>query len=93
MPVYLTPPPRNPLLQALAAIVAALALVGAFMLGLVALAVVAGLAILVGAAAWIQAWRVRRRLRTVMEQEPASREEGFIEAEYTVISRREERNG
>lgn len=92
MPVYLSPPPRNPLVQALAAVVAALALAGAFMLGLVALAVVAGLAVVVGIAAWVQAWRVKRRLRAAMDQAHAGRESGVIEAEYTVISRSEERN-
>jgi len=76
----------------LAAVFAAVALAGAFMLGLVALAVIAGLAVVVGIAAWIQAWRIRRRLRQAMEQAPASREGGVIEAEYTVISRHEERN-
>lgn len=87
MPVYISPPPRNPIVQLLAAIIAAVALAGAFILGLAALAVVAGLAVVVGIAAWFQAWRVKRRIRQAMGQERAESE--VIEAEYTVISRRE----
>ncbi len=88
MPVYITPPPRNPIVQLLAAVIAALALAGAFMLGLVALAVVAGLAVIVGVAAWIQGWRVSRRIRQAVDQGHAGNQGEAIEAEYTVISRR-----
>ena len=64
MPVYISPPPRNPLTQLLAAVVGVLAMAGAFIFGLVALAVVAGLAAILGIAAWIYSWRIRKQIKT-----------------------------
>lgn len=100
MPVYITPPPRNPLTQLLAAIVGVLAMAGAFLFGLVALAVVAGIAAIIGIAAWWQGWRLRRQVqagqasRGSAETRDAPRRRPArgttIEAEYTVISRTNE---
>ena len=57
MPLYITPPPTNPLVRILMAVVGLLVLVGSFMLGLVAIAVVAGLGLLAGAISWLRvAW-------------------------------------
>ena len=44
MPYYIGPPPQNPLTRIIATIIAALMLVGAFMLGLVALLILGGVA-------------------------------------------------
>jgi len=86
MAVYRITPPQNPLGRALAAVVALALFAGAFMLGLVALAVVAGLAVLLGSAAWLNGWRLRRKLRRSGQQSAAQGQ--TIEAEYTVVSRR-----
>lgn len=87
MAVYRITPPQNPLARALAAVVALALFAGAFMLGLVALAVVAGLAVLLGAFAWLNAWRLRRKLRRSGGPQAAAQGQ-TIEAEYTVVSRR-----
>lgn len=85
MAVYRITPPQNPLARLLAAVVAILVMAGAFMLGLVALAVVAGIAVLLGLAAWVNGLRLRRKAGR--EPSRAARSQ-TIEAEYTVISRR-----
>lgn len=91
MPVYLTPPPQNPLTRVVAAIVALLVLAGAFMLGLVALAIVAGLGLAIGLAAWIRAaWNGRRSTTGGPTPSPRPRRGQSIEAEYTVVSRQED---
>lgn len=85
--MYISPPPRNPLGQLLAAVFGVLAMVGAFVFGLVALAVVAGLAALVGILVWFQSWRIRRQM-SAANPAPDRRTHGeTIDAEYTVISR------
>lgn len=92
MPVYFTPPPGNPLTRLVAAILAVLVMVGAFMLGVVALAVVTGLAVILGVAMWLRTWRIRRNLRRgAATRRDGARESDIIDAEYTVISRRRDR--
>jgi len=91
MPYYISPPPQNPLTRILAAIVAVFALVGFFMLGMVALLVIAGVALIGGLALWLRVAFIKRRLRkSGMDFSPAStkqQESGdVIDAEYTVIS-------
>ena len=89
MPVYLTPPPRNPLAQAAAAVVALLALVGAFMLGIVALAVFAGLALAASLALWLRAkWLSRADGPAPSRGAGSGHRSRTIEAEYTVVRRR-----
>lgn len=88
MPVYISPPPRNPLAQLFAAVVGVLAMAGAFIFGLVALAVVAGIAAVIGMAAWIYGWRLRRQMRRHQASRPRHEADDVIEAEYTVISRK-----
>lgn len=88
MPVYLTPPPRNPLVQVAAAVVALFALVGAFMLGIVALAVFAGLALAFGLALWVRArWLARAGGSAPSRGAAGGRRTRTIEAEYTVVQR------
>ncbi|MEJ2534014.1 MAG: hypothetical protein P8008_00675 [Gammaproteobacteria bacterium] len=85
-------PPRSPLARLLGAIVAVLVLAGAFMLGLAALAVIFGLALVVALAAWVRGWwlaRTGRASGTGAEDEGPTGS-GSIEAEYTVISTRRE---
>lgn len=91
MPVYLTPPPRNPVARALATIVGLVLLAGAFMLGLVAFAIVAGLAFLAAITLWIRSWwATRSRPAAGAAERPAARHDAAIEAEYTVVSRDED---
>lgn len=86
MPVYLTPPPSNPLVRLLAGLVAVLTLVGAFMIGIVALAVGAGLMLVLGVATAARIWWLRRRLA---RQGGAGAPPGdALEGEFTVVSRR-----
>ncbi len=101
MPVYLTPPPGNPLTRALAAVVATLFLIGAFMIGMVAFLIALGISLLAGLWFWIKNWRVlsevakqTRAAGTTHGAErpgrPAGRANDTIEGEYTVVSRDDE---
>lgn len=102
MSYYLNPPPQGPLVRIVAGIVAILALVGAFMVGMVALLVVAGIAVIAGLAIWIRVAWIKRQLRKSgidldsYVRGPGERQsnvsEQFIEAEYTVISESEDKN-
>ncbi|MDX1459461.1 MAG: hypothetical protein R3348_00185 [Xanthomonadales bacterium] len=96
MPLYISPPPRNPLLTAIGAVVGAVTLVGAMFLGFfVFLGVIA-----VFAASYLVA-RIRLGLAGRKDSSPAggharashakshaTRGSETIEAEYTVISRK-----
>jgi protein-S-isoprenylcysteine O-methyltransferase Ste14 len=88
MPVFLEPPPMSPLARFFAAVVAALTVIGAFMLGLVFISVAIGLGLLVAGAAWLRAWWLRRTLGSNRPPGPAPADERgeTIEAEYTVIT-------
>ena len=75
------------------ALVGVLALVGSFMLGLVALAVVLGLGLVAGLVLWARVAWIRRQLRRHAEEmgqpsQGAASGSEFIETEYTVVSRR-----
>lgn len=95
MPVYLTPPPGNPLTRALAAVVAALFLVGAFMVGMVAFLAVLGISLVAGLWFWIRNWRILRQAGAGSSAAPggaaSSRKKDAIDGEFTVISRDEEK--
>jgi uncharacterized membrane protein YraQ (UPF0718 family) len=93
MRYYLSPPPQNPLARILTAIAALLVLAGAFMLGIVALVVVAGLGLLVWLGVWMRMLWLRRHLRNRSAGDGDRRhgdsgEDRVIETEYTIISRR-----
>lgn len=97
MPYYISPPPQNPLMRILATILVALALTGAFMVGIAALAIVAGLGLIAGLALWARIAWIRHKLRQQGMDPTADRtarrspsEGEVIEAEYTVISKRED---
>ena len=63
MPYYISPPPQGPLTRIIAAIVTVFALIGAFMIGMVALLVVGGIALVVGLAIWLRVLWIKRQLR------------------------------
>ncbi len=90
MPVYLSPPPRSPLARAAAAVIGAVAMVGAFMVGAAAFLVMLGIALVGGIWFWFRTRDVRRALREAASAEGNARPPGdTIEAEYTVVTRRE----
>jgi len=91
MAYYISPPPQSPLTRIITAIIAAFVLVGAFMIGMVALLVVAGVGAIAGLAIWIRVAWIKRKLRkSGVDLNPkmdTPRESGHvIDAEYTVIS-------
>jgi hypothetical protein len=88
MPFYLGPPPQNPLTRLLTAIIALVVMAGAFMLGLVALAVVVGLALAIGAAAWLRVWWAGRHASGPVRSAGPGTGGEVIETEYTVVSRK-----
>ena len=106
MPYYIAPPPQNFLSRIIAAIVAVLMLVGAFMIGMVALLVVAGVGLIAGVAIWLRVIWIKRQLRKsgvtlggVAAGDADTSRAGtahmsgqVIEAEYTVISDKEDKN-
>jgi hypothetical protein len=93
MPLLLEPPPMNPLARLLTGIIAVLALVGAFFFGLAVLAVLIGVGIIAWLALWLRMAWLRRKLRSEGGSPARSgRGEGdVIDAEYTVVSRREDK--
>jgi len=91
MPYYISPPPQSPLARIIAAIIATFVLVGAFMIGMVALLVVAGVGLIAGIAIWLRVAWIKRKLRQsgvdLNVNADIPRESGHvIDAEYTVIS-------
>jgi hypothetical protein len=91
MPLYINPPPQNPLTKLIAAVIAAFVLVGSFMIGIAALVVVACVGLVAGIAIWLRVAWIKRRLRKSgvgfgapvdMSREPGQ----VIDAEYTVVS-------
>lgn len=100
MPYYISPPPQNPLTRIVAGIVAVLTLIGAFMIGMVAILVVAGVGLIVGCVIWMRVAWIKRQMRrsgidlgataAVSKTQSAHEDGQVIEAEYTVISEREE---
>lgn len=97
MPIYISPPPQNPLIRVVTAIVAVIMLVGAFMVGMAALLVVAGLGLIAGIVIWIRVAWIKRQLRksgvdlgvTMKNQQTSGH---VIEAEYTVVSDQQDAN-
>lgn len=89
MPVYLSPQPRSPLARAVTAIVGALLLVGAFMVGMVAFVVLLGVGLVGGAWAWFRTRHLRRAIAEAAEAQAAGTNQAgtgeVIEAEYSVV--------
>jgi hypothetical protein len=91
MPYYINPPPQGPLTRIIASIIAVFALVGAVMIGMVALLVVAGVGLVAGLVIWLRiSWIKRRLSKSGMDMgatvEPPRESGHVIDAEYTVIS-------
>ena len=94
---YLAPPPLNPFARILAGLVAVAAVIAAFFFGLVILAVAVGLGVLAWLALSVRLWWLRRRLRDGRGTGRAGtagpgtgRDSDAIDAEYEVVSRRED---
>lgn len=101
MPQYIAPPPMNPLSRLLAGILAVLALAGAFFFGIFILGLVAGLGLIAWLVFSIRMWWLRKKftgnsggMRGAGSQnrgQDAGADGGdIIEAEYTVVSRKDE---
>jgi hypothetical protein len=100
---YISGPPMNPLTRLMAAIIGVLALVGAFFFGVFIFVGALVLGLLAWVAIRLRIWWLRRRLGNVGTvspggfgaqrpgEAPSSKNgEDVIEAEYEVISRKEE---
>ena len=93
MTFYISPPPQNPLARVLSAVVGVVLLAAAFMLGMVALAVIAGLGLLVWLGVWKRKVWIRRKVRAGAgpgDSQGRKSTDGTIETEYTVISRKQD---
>jgi len=96
MPYNINPPPGNPLTRIVAAIIGVFVLAGAFIIGTATLLVIAGLAIIAGLVLWLRVAWIKRQLlkRGVDFSKPAGPlpDKGdVIDAEYTVISVKDDR--
>ena len=101
MPQYIAPPPMNPLSRLLAGILAVLALAGAFFFGIFVLGLVAGLGLIAWLVFSIRMWWLRKKYAGNlsgmggMDSQSRGQDSGagngdIIEAEYTVVSRKDE---
>ena len=99
MRYYLEPPRMNPVARVLAGLLAVAALVGAVFFGLIIFAAALGLGLLAWLILSVRMWWLRRRMTrgapgaadAVRDPRARRAEAGeVIEAEYEVISRREE---
>jgi hypothetical protein len=93
MPYYISPPPQSPLTRIVAAIIAAFALIGAFIIGTAALLVVLAIGLVAGLALWLRVAWIKHRLKKEgfdlgagMRTEKPPENGEVIDAEYTVIS-------
>ncbi len=95
MPFYISPPPRNPIASILTGIVGILLMIGAFMLGFVALLVAFGVGLLIWMGIYIRIWWAKRQMiRQGVDPaaggpfvHPKQPQRGdSLEAEYTVVS-------
>jgi hypothetical protein len=87
----LPPSSPNPFAQALAAVVGVLLVVGALFLGLVVGAVVLGLVLLAWIGFRLRLWWLRRRMGVAPQEQGQAQGKGqVIDADYEVVSRRED---
>jgi hypothetical protein len=88
MPYYISQTPMNPLSRVLAALVAAVVLVGAFFFGLVVLALIVGVGLIFWLGLRLRIWWLTRhspRHENTPDHVPG--EGDVIDAEYTVVSK------
>ena len=100
MPHYFSPPPMNPLSRILAGLFAVLALVGALFFGVFILVLAVGLGVLAWLVLTLRMWWLRRgrhgqaagrgQDHVVREGGVENHGDDVIEADYEVISRRED---
>ena len=94
--IYTVRPPANPLLQVLYFLVGGILLIGAVILGAFVLAFVLGFAVVAGLIVYARFWWLSRKLAKQHGSSgparggPSSGSE-LLEAEYTVVSERDER--
>jgi hypothetical protein len=91
MPNYISPPPQNPVMRILTAIITVIVLAGAFTLGFAALVIVAGIGLVAGIVIWLRVLWIKRQLRQngvdlSMNDIPQAQSGNVIDAEYTVVS-------
>jgi hypothetical protein len=89
MQYYIAPPPMNPLGRLLAGILAVLALAGAFFFGIFVFLLAMGLGLVAWLFLWARMWWLRRKQPSEHQKEPEQAGK-VIDAEYTVVSRRDE---
>lgn len=91
MKYYISQTPTNPITRIVAALVASICLVGAFFFGLVILAVVAVLVAVFSLVFWLRVWWLRRHAPVEpIQRETGRNSEDYLEAEYTVVSERQD---
>lgn len=90
---YTFKPPTNPILQVLYFLVGGVLLIGAFFMGAIILAVVLGLAVILGIIIYVRVWWLQRKMARSSRKsggEPSqSSESTVIEVEYTVVDERD----
>jgi hypothetical protein len=96
MAFYISPPPRNPLSSILAGIVGVVIMIGAFMLGFIAIVVALSIGLLIWVGIYVRVWWAKRQM---IKQgiDPASlnpfagntttSQSDSLDAEYEVISK------
>ena len=81
----------NPIARVFAALIAVLALAGAFFFGLIILAVVVGLGLLAWIVIRLRIWWIMRQMPAEEPTAPPSSSQGeAIDAEYTVVSKKQD---
>jgi len=97
MPYYINPPPGNPLSRIIAAIIGVFLLAGGFIIGTAAFLIIAGIAVIAGLALWLRVAWIKHQLRkggvdfnSAPQRRPNTGD--VIDAEYTVVSVKEERH-
>lgn len=91
--------PQNPIAQVVTFLVAGLVLIGAVFMGFVILAVLLGLAFVLGLIFWVRLWWFRRKLRRAADDGQGRRPDTgrvrgmrtgrVIEVEYEVVEERD----
>jgi hypothetical protein len=95
--IYTIRPPGNPILQVLYFLAGGILLIGAVILGAFVLAIVLGFAVVAGLIIYARVWWLSRKLAKERGASRAARGGSssgseLLEAEYTVVSERDERN-
>jgi predicted lipid-binding transport protein (Tim44 family) len=96
MAYYISPPPRGPIGSILAGIIGMLIMIGAFMLGFIAIVVALAIGLLIWFGIYVRIWWAKRQMikqgvdpasLNPFADKPASSQGESLEAEYEVISK------